>query len=102
MINEVGVEVAELRETANLLLRRRYIGQFATASSSLVDTEILPSDKCSPSTPSHKYRISISLQTQLQAALLKTLKHKTQMLEVLLECATLDIYVIDVDRNELV
>jgi hypothetical protein len=38
--------------------------------------------------------------SQLQALILKTLKHKTQVLEVLLQCATIDTNVVEVDGNE--
>jgi hypothetical protein len=44
----------------------------------------------------------VFLETQLQALLFETLKHKTQVLEVFLQGAIVDTNVVEVDYDELV
>jgi hypothetical protein len=44
----------------------------------------------------------VFLKTQLQALLLTTLKHNTQVLEVLLHFSIVDANVVDVNNSELV
>jgi hypothetical protein len=61
----------------------------------------LTSTQCVAQVPHFLTTEEAYLKTQPQSLLRKTLKHKTRVLEVLLQCAIVDIYVVKVVGNEL-
>jgi hypothetical protein len=99
MINKLGVEVADFHGTAISLLRRRHwyvrngVGDFLSRNVNFISIFIVAQVL-------HLLKIEEAfLETQLQAFLLETMEHKTQVLEVLLEGAIVG-NVAKVDRNE--
>jgi hypothetical protein len=100
-MDELGVEIAELREATKLLLRRRdlpivnkldFLGRNGNLPSYHSVVQVLHLMKSEEA----------CLQTQLQALLLKTLKHKTHVLGVLLHNAIVGTCVIEEKCTELV
>jgi hypothetical protein len=101
MVGELGVEVAELYETANFLLRRRHWLVY-NGPDILSIMKFYEHAKCSPSTPSPQNREEALYKAQLQALLFAALKHKTQVLQVFIPRAIADIDVVEVDINDFV
>jgi hypothetical protein len=83
-MDELGVEVTELHETANLLLRRRHW----PVCNGLAFLCRNGNFKCRHSAAQVLHLLKIEeafLNTQLQAFLFEALKHKTKALEVFVE-----------------
>jgi hypothetical protein len=101
MMDELGVEVAELHETANLL-RRRHLPVCNGLDFHCVIFFFQPT-QCSLSF-FHLLTTEEALSNaQLQALLFETLKYyETQVFQVFVERATIDTDVVEVDNNELV
>jgi hypothetical protein len=99
-MNKSGIEIAELYEIANLLLRRRH-WPFCNGLDLLCGNRSF--------TRRHNIaQIFHLLQTEetlfkakLQALLFELLKHKTQVIQVFLKSAAVNTDVIEVDSNEL-
>jgi hypothetical protein len=73
--------------------------QSITASTFIAETEVLPADNVAK--VFHRLKTEEALfRAQLQALLCESSKQKTQVLAVLVQRATVDTYVIEVDDNE--
>jgi hypothetical protein len=98
MMDALGVEVAELHETLNVLVYRRhwpvckclgFFGRKGNFTSRDNVAQVL-----------HFLKTEDALfKTQFQAVLFESLKHKTHALEVFVQRSTTDIDVVEVDGN---
>jgi hypothetical protein len=100
-MDELGVKVAKLYDIANLLLRRRHWSvcnglDFVCRDIHFTITHIVAQVL-------HVFKTEETfLKTPLQALIFETLKCKTLVLKVLPKGLTVDTYVVEVSRREVV